>query len=101
MKAQSDHLFRRGKRGTICMRKRIPQSLRDAYPPGKAEVLASLRTCDESLAKERLRAEHVALDQQFERVRVKLDARRISPGQHAAQQVTHLSDQQVQDHARS
>ena len=101
MKAQSEHLFRRGQRGTFYLRRRIPLSLRDAYPPGKAEVLVSLRTCDELLANERLRAELVVLDQRFERMRVKPDARWKSPGQHDAQRVTHLSDQQLRDFARS
>ena len=41
MKAQSEHLFRRGQRGTFYLRKRIPLHLREAYPRGKAEVLVS------------------------------------------------------------
>jgi integrase len=101
MKAQSEHLFRRGQRGTFYLRRRIPLALRDAYPRGKAEFLVSLRTSDESLARERLRAELVALDQQFERMRVKLEGRWKSPGQREVQRVTHLSEQQLQDFAQS
>lgn len=101
MRAQSEHLFRRGQRGTFYLRKRIPLHLRDAYPRGKAEVLVSLRTCDERVAKERLRAQLVALDQQFERMRVKLETRWTSPDARAVQQVNHLSEPQLQDLARS
>lgn len=101
MKAQSEHLFRRGQRGTFYLRKRIPLHLRDAYPRGKAEVLVSLRTSDEQLAKERLRAQLVALDQQFERMRAKLESRWTSPATREVQQVNHLSEQQLQDLARS
>ena len=54
MKAESEHLFRRGKRGILYLRKRIPLHLLDAYPRGKAEILVSLRTSDEDLAKQRL-----------------------------------------------
>ena len=54
MKAESEHLFRRGRRGILYLRKRIPLHLLDAYPRGKAEILVSLRTSDEDLAKQRL-----------------------------------------------
>ncbi|MFO1340607.1 MAG: DUF6538 domain-containing protein [Burkholderiaceae bacterium] len=101
MRAQSEHLFRRGQRGTFYLRKRIPLHLRDVYPRGKAEVLVSLRTSDEQLAKERLRAALVALDQQFERMRVKLESRWTSPATREVQQVNHLSEPQLQDLARS
>jgi hypothetical protein len=86
MRAKSEHLFRRGQRGTFHLRKRIPLHLRDAYPRGKAEVLVSPRTSDEQLARERLRARLVALDPQFERMRVKLERRWTSPGAWEVQQ---------------
>ena len=35
MKAESELLFRRGKRGTLYLRRRIPSHLRDAYPPNR------------------------------------------------------------------
>ena len=47
MRAQSEHRFRRGQRGTFCLRKRIPLHLRDACPRGKAEILVRLRTSDD------------------------------------------------------
>lgn len=99
--AESEHLVRRGKRRTFYMRKRIPQHLRDAYPRTKTEVLRSLRTSDAEVAKVRLRAELVALDQQFERMRVKLEGRWKSPASQAVQRVEHLSEPQLQDFAQS
>lgn len=101
MSPQSEHLFRRGKRGTLYLRKRIPLHLRDAYPRGKAEILLSLRTSDAQVAEVRLRAELVELDQQFERMRVKLENRWQSPSVQQAQRVTHLSTPQLQDLAQS
>jgi hypothetical protein len=32
MQAVSEHLFRRGKRGSLYLRRRIPNDVRDAYP---------------------------------------------------------------------
>jgi hypothetical protein len=35
-------------------RRRIPTQLRDAYPPGKQEIICSLRTSNQTLAMQRL-----------------------------------------------
>jgi hypothetical protein len=52
------------------------------------------------LARRRLRAALVALDEEFERMRGKLDGRWKSPGLGPVQQVTHLSEQQLADFAQ-
>jgi len=53
VKAISEHLFRRGSRGTLYLRRRIPTDLRGAFAPGKREVMRSLRTSDETVARRR------------------------------------------------
>jgi len=98
MKAESELLFRRGKRGTLYLRRRIPSHLRDAYPPNKTEFLKSLRTSDLHVAQKRLRSELACVDEQFERMRVKLSERWKAP---KLQHVTHLSEQQLQDLSQS
>lgn len=67
MKAISEHLFRRGRRGTLYLRRRIPTHLLDAFPHSKREFLVSLRTSDLKVAKSRQRAESHKLDLLFER----------------------------------
>jgi integrase len=94
MQAVSEHLFRRGKRGSLYLRRRIPNDVRDAYPSHKSEILLSLRTSDTAVAKLRLRAALSRLDDEFARRRVKLEERWQAPKR---QQVTHLSTQHVQE----
>lgn len=72
MQSVSENLYRRGKRGTYYLRRRIPTPLRDAYPPGKVEISCSLRTSDYGLAKQRLHAQMSAVDAQFERQKIGL-----------------------------
>ena len=96
MQAVSENLYRRGKRGTYYLRRRIPTPLRDAYPPGKEEVSCSLRTSDYTLAKQRLHAQMSAIDAQFERQKIKL-AQRWNAVDRTAQHVNHLSDEQVKE----
>lgn len=75
MKAISEHLFRRGSRGSLYLRRRIPADLRGAFPPGKREVIRSLHTSDETVAMRRLRAESSKRDDLFERARQRLAER--------------------------
>jgi integrase len=96
MESVSHTLFRRGKRGTYYLRRRIPTQLRDAYPPGRQEIICSLRTSDHALALERLHAQMAKVDQEFNRRRGQLERRWTSSAQ-SAQHVTYLSDQQVKD----
>ena len=42
MKSVQEYLFRRGKRGTFYVRRRIPLDVADAYPLKKREITRSL-----------------------------------------------------------
>ncbi|HET9108931.1 MAG TPA: DUF6538 domain-containing protein [Steroidobacteraceae bacterium] len=47
MKATDDrNVFKRGKGGVYCVRRRIPKPLLTAYPRGKTEIVRSLGTAD-------------------------------------------------------
>jgi hypothetical protein len=84
MESVSHTLFRRGKRGTFYLRRRIPQQVRDAYPRGKVEITCSLRTSDHALAVQRLHAQMTKVNQEFERKRGQLQRRWTSSAQCAA-----------------
>jgi hypothetical protein len=84
MESVSYTLFRRGKRGTFYLRRRIPQQVRDAYPRGKVEITCSLRTSDHALAVQRLHAQMTKVNQEFERKRGQLQRRWTSSAQCAA-----------------
>ena len=65
MRAVNEHLYRRGARGTFYVRRRIPSGLRDLYPANKRELVVSLRTSDERLARARLHMEMSRMDAEF------------------------------------
>ncbi|WP_298924543.1 site-specific integrase [uncultured Ramlibacter sp.] len=69
------HIHRRGKRGTLYLRRRIPADVASTYPANKKEHWVSLETTDLKLAMPRLHAEQHRLDQEFERRRALLLAR--------------------------
>jgi hypothetical protein len=83
-----EHLYRRGKRGTYYVRKRIPSDFLDTYRAGKKELTVSLKTSDARLAKVRLHTELAAMEAEFARRRQKLAG---VPGQPARQELRVLS----------
>lgn len=64
--AAHSHLYRRGKSDTFYVRRFIPADLIGTYPPGKREIVRSLRTSDEPEAIKRGRRFLAHLDKQFE-----------------------------------
>ena len=90
----TEHLFRRGKRGTYYVRKRIPSDLLHTYRAGKKELAVSLKTSDERLAKVRLHTELAAMEAEFARRRQKLAG---VPGQPARQELRVLSPELLDD----
>lgn len=69
MKAISELIYERGKRGTKYLRMRIPADVRSAFPAGKTHVTRSLATSDLQQAKQRARIVLAALERDFCRVR--------------------------------
>ena len=55
MRAASPQRYRRGKRGTYYLRRRIPTEVLDAFPRGVREIVRSLRTRDPQVAERTLR----------------------------------------------
>lgn len=91
------HLFRRGKRGTFYLRRRIPADVLDAYPRGKREFVVSLGTSDRARAVQALRRRLVALDDDIEAKRVALREHRIGVPR---RRVRSLNAAQLDDLAR-
>jgi integrase len=91
------HLFRRGKRGTFYLRRRIPADVLDAYPRGKREFVVSLGTSDRARAVQVLRRRLVALDDDIEAKRTALRERRIGVPR---RRVRSLNAAQLDDLAR-
>jgi len=87
-----EHLFRRGARGTIYLRRRIPAALRDAYPRSKKEIQRSLWTSDLRVAKTRMHAEEARLNAEFAQKRAQL-AKQRPPLQRTKQ----LTDEAIRD----
>lgn len=67
MKTIAPNLYSRGKCGSIYLRRRIPQALKDAYPPEKTHETVCLHTCDIRIAKTRQRQEELRIDAEFGR----------------------------------
>jgi hypothetical protein len=83
-----EHLFRRGKRGTFYVRKRVPTDLAGSFRGGRHEVVRSLRTSDPATAKMRRYETLAELESGFVRMRAKL---RAVPGQPEPQRLHTLS----------
>ena len=98
MRAVNEHLYRRGKRGTFYVRRRIPTGLRDLYPRNKREVVVSLRTSDERLARARLHEEMARLEAEFQGRALQL-RQRWNPPQR--QRITSLTPALLDDLANS
>jgi hypothetical protein len=62
MKTIAPHLFIRGKVGTVYLRRRIPQTLKSAYPARQTHKIVCLHTCDIRAAKSFQRQEEVRVD---------------------------------------
>lgn len=93
MKAISENLYRCGKSGTLYVRRRIPASLRAAYPAHQEHIARSLHTSDVRNVKERARAELTRIDIEFHQKRQELDLSRASLN---PKQVSKLEDEQLQ-----
>ena len=81
MRAASPHLYRRGKRGTFYLRRRIPTEVLDAYRGGVREIVRSLRTRDPFIAERTLRSALVDLDREFALKATRLREERRLPRQ--------------------
>jgi integrase len=66
------HIKRRGARGTLYLRRRIPADVLPSYQSKRKEIWVSLRTTDLRQATSRLHAEQHRLDQEFEKRRTQL-----------------------------
>ncbi len=97
MKALSEGLYRRGKRGNMYVRRRIPAAIRAAYPQHQTHIIRSLGTADQREAKARSHTELAKIEAEFELKRQQLDLSRASK---AVKRVRKLSDQQLRDFAR-
>lgn len=91
------HLFRRGKRGTFYLRRRIPNDVLDAYPRGKREFVVSLGTSDRARAVQVLRRRLVAFDDDIEAKRAALREHRLGVPR---RRVRSLNAAQLDDLAR-
>jgi integrase len=76
MKAISENLSERGKRGMKYCRRRIPTALLEAYPRQKTHITVSLGTSDLGQAKGLLKAENIRIDAEFARVAADLKKKR-------------------------
>ena len=92
MKAISENLSERGKRGMKYCRRRIPTALLDAYPRQKTHITVSLGTSNLGQAKELLKAENIRIDAEFARVAEELKRRR---DERSIERVKKMSDEQL------
>lgn len=78
MKAIAEHIYQRGKRGNLYVRRRIPDALRSAYPVKQTHITLSLGTSDLREGKTRARAALQRIDVEFESKRHQRDLSRAS-----------------------
>ncbi len=97
MKQVAEHIFARGKRGNLYIRRRIPAALRAAYPIHQTHLTRSLGTSDLRQAKALARAELARIDAEFSARRESIDLSRASC---AAKRVRTLSDAQLKGFAQ-
>lgn len=76
MKKIAPNLYSRGKCGSIYLRRRIPQALKDAYPVNKTHEIVCLHTCDIRVAKPLQRQEELRIDAEFSRRLVELNKKK-------------------------
>lgn len=93
MKAIEPNVYKRGQTDVWYVRRRIPASLRSAYPSKKTHIVRSLGTSDPREARVRARAELVRIDDEFRQKRERLDLGRASL---AAKRVERLDDSQLE-----
>jgi len=65
MKKIAPNLFSRGKVGTIYLRRRIPQALKQAYPANQTHKVVCLHTCDLRVAKPLQHQAEVRIEAEF------------------------------------
>lgn len=94
MRAAATHLYRRGKRDTYYLRRRIPVMVLDSYPRGTREIVRSLRTRNARAAQRALRRALVDLDREFDERAARLREEHQAP---AVQRVTRLAPAQLRD----
>lgn len=92
MKAISENLSERGKRGMKYCRRRIPTALLEAYPRQKTHITISLGTSDLGQAKQLIKAVVVRIDAEFARVAEELKRRR---DERSIERVKKMSDEQL------
>ena len=97
MKAVSENVYARGKRGNLYVRRRIPAALRAAYPARQEHIVRCLGTADVRAAKPLARAENTRIDTEFRQKRQELDLNRASL---AAKRISTLDDEQLQTVAK-
>lgn len=94
MRAAAAHLYRRGKRGTYYLRRRIRVTVLDSYPRGTREIVRSLRTRGRRAAQRALRRALVDLDREFDERAARLREERQAP---EVQRPTHVPPAQLRD----
>ncbi len=93
MKAISENVYARGRHGILYVRRRIPASLRAAYPAHQEHIVRSLGTADRRSAKELARAENTRIDAEFRQKRQELD---LSQASLTPKSIAKLDDEQLQ-----
>ncbi len=92
MKKVAEHIYQRGQRGILYIRRRIPRAIRTAYPQEKTHITLSLGTSDLREGKVRARAELQLIDAEFEKKQHECDLGRAS---WAPKSISSLTDEQL------
>ena len=98
MKAVAEHIYQRGKRGILYIRRRIPDAIRTAYPQKTTHITLSLGTSDLREGKVRARAELQRIDEEFEK---KQHACELGRAAWAPKTISSLTDEQLQHIGKS
>lgn len=92
MKVIAEHIYERGQRGMLYIRRRIPDAIRLAYPLKQTHITVSLGTSDLREGKVRARAELQRIDAEFEKKQHQCDLRSASL---APRRVSTLTDEEL------
>ncbi|UCU97781.1 DUF6538 domain-containing protein [Acidovorax radicis] len=93
MKAVAEHIYQRGKRGILYIRRRIPDAIRMTYPLKTTHITLSLGTSDLREGKVRARAELQRIDAEFEEKQQKCG---MGCASWAPKSISSLTDEQLQ-----
>lgn len=97
MRKVAEHIYERGRRGMLYVRRRIPNAVRLAYPLKQTHITTSLGTSDLRDGKVRARVELQRIDAEFERKKQQCDLRSASM---APRNVATLTDDELQSAGR-